>query len=201
MEGSLTRLGNTSSSRMRVVKFANPTIKCLNNNRTRNLLLLWFTILANLPTEIKYSTSVQQFRHLVLTTNGTRLINRQLEPYLLVDFSTLIPHQGFNPNLSSSRFSISYIWPLTFHLVGTFRWWVDNLHHPTGIRSHTYQHYLVYVVSSIPKSGYGSIQVIWVFLSFQRTFLCQEYYSLSYYKDNSNIWIIQIKIMKMNGFP
>ena len=95
MEGILTRLGNTSSSWMRVVKFANPTIKCLNNNRTRNLLLLWFTILANLPTEIKYSTSHWKGQITLLRLNNA---------YLVIGFSTLIPHKGFNPNLFSSRF-------------------------------------------------------------------------------------------------
>lgn len=135
MEGSLTRLGNTSSSWMQVVKFANPTIKCLNNNRTRNLLLLWFTILANLPTEIKYSTSHWKGQITLLHLNNA---------YLVIGFSTLIPLiKGLIQTCSVQDFC----------------------------------------------------------LSFQRTFLCQEYYSLSYYKDNSNIWIFQIKIMKINGFP
>ena len=72
MEGILLRLGNTSSSRMRVVKFTIPHHKTLELHKSKNLFLLWFTILANLPTEIKSSTSHNN-------------------AYLLVGFSTLIP--------------------------------------------------------------------------------------------------------------
>ena len=62
-------------SRMWVVKFTIPHHKTLELHKSKNLLLLWFIILANLPTEIKYSTSVIKVD----------------EPYLLVGFSTLIP--------------------------------------------------------------------------------------------------------------
>jgi hypothetical protein len=56
-------------------QFTIPHHKTLELHKSKNLLLLWFTILANLPTEIKYSTSVIKVD----------------EPYLLVGFSTLIP--------------------------------------------------------------------------------------------------------------